>query len=210
MDNKQYLEQISSEARPLKSSKKLFGLNISPKMLKIIIGALIATIAIFIFGSIISSNNNNNTERDYLDQIYLRTDNLMGVIDDYNKLVKSSELRSMGTSLNAVLAEINYRVTTYLKEELGLSSVGKPEKETILTEETELTEELEQNLENGRLNGILDRTYAREFTYQIGMLIVLEMETSSHTKNEDLKSYLESSEVNLDKLYDQFNSFSAN
>lgn len=208
MDNKAYLEQISSEARPLKPTKSLFGFNISPKMLKIIIGIVVATVIIMIFGGILSSLGNKNSERDYLDKIYIRTDNLMVSISNYNNLVKSSELRSMGNSLNAVLVQTNYEVLNYLKENYELTNY-KPEKEQTLTDENTYIEELNQSLENGRLNGILDRTYAREFTYEIGMLLSLESEAIANTKNENLKSILNSSHTNLEQLYPQFNNFTS-
>ena len=70
-------------------------------------------------------------------------------------------------------------------------------------------EEMTATLENGRLNAILDRVYAREFAYQIAMLIALEQETYSKTKKENLRSVLTSSMNNLDSLHTQFDDFEA-
>lgn len=206
MDNKTYLEQISSEARPIRSTKGLFGLNIPPKFLKIIIGAIVAAIIIIIVGSILSSINNKNSERSYLDKIYIRTDNLISTISSYSNRIKSSELRSMSNSLNAILVQTNYDILSYLQTNYELSNF-EPEEEQTLTDENAYIEILNQSLENGRLNGILDRTYSREFTYEIGMLLSLESEAMTKAKNENLKSILSSSHESLEQLYPQFNNF---
>ena len=208
MDNKAYLEQISSEARTTKASKMPFGLNISPKLLKLLIGGFIAAILIIIIGAIAGSGG--SSERDYLDKIFLRTANLSSSISDYNKRVKSSELRSMGNSLNAVLTETNYSVGNILKNDFGVSSPNKPANEKTETEETEWIDGLNQDLENGRLNGVLDRVYSRDLAYEIGILISLESETVAKSKNDTVKTSLTSSMDNLSKLYDQFNDFEAN
>ena len=209
MNNKEYLEQISSQTRPTKAPGALFGLSLNAKTIKILIGLAIAALVIIIIGSILSASGPKNTEQDYLSQIYLRTDNLTKSIEKYNKYVKSSELRSMGNSLSAVLTETNYNVTTYLREVLEVKSPGQPEKEKIVTDETAHAEELDKALEDGRLSGTMDRVYAREFAYEIGMLSALESEAIARTKNDTLKNELTTSSNNLGTLYDQFNNFSA-
>ncbi len=211
MNNKEYLEQISSEIRKTKAPKKtIFGLDIPPKLLYILIGAIIASVLIIIIGSIAGSGRNNNSERDLVDRIYLRSNSLSTTISNFNKLIKSSELRSMGTSLNAVLTETGYTLSTILTNDFDSSNPDKPAKESIATEEEERRTILEGDLETGRLKGQLDRVYASDFAYEIAMLISLESEASAKTNKENLKSALATSTSNLEKLHDQFDSFGSN
>lgn len=210
MNNKDYLEQIAKDTRTGKPKKEGFlGTiqNLPSTTKKLIIGGIAAVFVVMIFGMILSGGDKNK-ERDYVDMINLRTTSMMKGIQDYNKLVKSSELRSMGNSLNAVLTETNYAVSTSLKEDFEVKN-GKPNKEKTQTDEDALAEELYTTLENGRLNAILDRVYAREYAYQIAMLIALEQETYVKTNKENLKALLTTSMDNLDRLHEQFDNFEA-
>ena len=134
MNNKEYLEQISTQTRQAKkpATKSFFGLDISPKLLAFIIGGVVAAILIIIIGSIAGSGS-NNSERDLTDRIYQRANNLSTVISDFSKRIKSSELRSMSTSLNAVLTETTYSLTTILENDFGSDNADKPAKEEIAT-----------------------------------------------------------------------------
>lgn len=209
MNNKDYLEKIAKDTRTGKPQKKGFlgKFDISPTMIKIAIGGVILVIVMMIIGAIIGGGDKNK-ERDYVDKIILRTDTMISEIGDYNKLVKSSTLRSMGTSLNAVLTETNYAVSTVLKQDFGVNN-AKPEKEKTATDEASIREEMTTTLENGRLNGILDRVYAREMAYQIAMLMSLEQEAYGKTKKSSLKEAIDKSMSNLKPLQEQFDSFQA-
>ncbi len=211
MNNKDYLEKIAKDTRTGKPQKKGFlgAITTLPATTKkLIIGGAIAVVVVMIIGLILGSGGDKNQERDLVDKISLRTESIMDGIDDYNKLVKSSELRSMGNSLKAVLQETNYAINTILKETFEAKN-AKPAKEKTETDEGAITEEMMATLENGRLNGILDRVYTREMTYQIAMLISLEQETYNKTKKDILKEALTSSMSNLDKLHEQFDNYMA-
>lgn len=212
MNNKEYLEQIAIDTKRAKSSsstKRLFGIDVSPKLFFFLIGAVIASVLIIIIGSIAGSSG-KESERDLVDRIYLRSNNLSSVITNYNKRIKSSELRSMGTSLNAVLTETSYSVSTVLQNDFGVSSPSTSVNESIATEETNRSGILSDDLETGRLKGQLDRVYASDFAYEIAMLLSLESEASAKTDKESLKSALATSTSNLEKLYEQFNNFESN
>ena len=212
MNNKDYLEKIAADTRTGKPKAKGFlGTisNLSPTTKKLLIGGAIAVFVIMIFGMIVSGGGDKNKEIDLVEKINLRTENMMKDISEYNKLVKSSALRSLGNSLNAVLTETNYAVNTSLKEEFGVKSTNKTTKEKTQTDEDAIMEEMTETLENGRLNAILDRVYAREFAYQIAMLMALEQETYNKTKKEILRDGLTSSMKNLESLQTQFDDFEA-
>ncbi len=211
MDNKQYLDTIAKDTRSASSPKKsLFGLDSikSPLAKKILLGAGVAIILIMIIGIIVGIiNGSGNKEQEYTNKIYLRSSLFVKETPAYTKLVKSSKLRSMGTSLISVLNETQYSLITILKDDFGIKNPEKPENEKILEEENNIMAEYLSNLENAHLNGLLDRTYLRELTFQIGTLISLEHEALSVAKNSRLESALNTSIENLNQLYEQFQDY---
>lgn len=212
MNNKDYLDKIASEARPLTASAPGFlgsALHLSMKQLKII-GIAIAAIFLALIIAMIANSGNKNTERDYVDTAYLRTKDLSKVIDDYRTKIRSSELRSMAMSLKSVLLETNYALSSTLTNNFGAKNPDTPEKESTATDETAIIGELTASLEEARLNALLDRVFAREYTYQISLLISLETDIINRTKIDLLKSSLTSSRSNLETLHEQFDNFSAN
>jgi hypothetical protein len=212
MNNKDYLEQISSEARPLtKKAPGFFGdkLNLSMTQLKLIGGILISITLVFFIG-IIATSGNKNGERDYVDQAYLRTTDLSEVIDDYRTEIRSSSLRSMAMSLKSVLLETNYILSSTLTNDFGVEDPDEPAKQSTIENEEALVSELRDTLEAARLNAVLDRVFAREFTYQISLLISLETDVLNRTKKEPFKTNLTSSRTNLETLHTQFDDFVAN
>lgn len=212
MNNKDYLDKIASETRPLTpKAPGFFGskLNLSMKQL-IIIGIVAIVITIVLFIAMIASSGNKNSERDYVDQAYLRTNDLSTIIEDYRTKLRSSELRSMAMSLKSVLSETNYNLASSLTTDFGAKSADKPNKESTTINEEALIGELSDELENARLNAVLDRVFAREFTYQISLLISLETDIITRTKKEPLKTNLMSSRTNLETLHEQFDNFNAN
>lgn len=212
MNNKDYLNQIASEARPLvKKAPGFFGntLNLSMKQLKIIGGIIIAMVIILFIGMIATSGN-KNSERDYVDEAYLRTNDLSSVIDSYRTEIRSSELRSISMSLKSVLSETSYILANALTNDFEVKEISKPAKESTAERESAIIGELVDNLEVARLNALLDRVFAREFTYQISLLISLETDILSRTKKEPFKSNLTSAKANLEAIHAQFDNFVAN
>ena len=214
MDNKQYLESIAKDTRAAGTPKKgLFGLdlNIPPVAKKLLVGVGIALVLIIIVAMIVSIlGGTGDKERDYVDKVYLRTSHLAKEIPAYNKQVKSSQLRSMGTSLVSVLNETEYSIANVLKNDFAAEKIDESENTKINESENNAMAELLTNLDNAQLNGLLDRVYHREITYQIGTLLSMEHEAYTSTKISGLKSALETSMNNLNQLYEQFQSFTSN
>ena len=69
--------------------------------------------------------------------------------------------------------------------------------------------ELTKKLEDARLNAVFDRTYAREMTYQLATVDSLMNQVYKSTKSTSLKTFLESSNSNLQSLKKQFSEFNA-
>ena len=197
MDNISYLKSIS--AKPQKTTSPLF----SKKFLIPLIAVAVISILIIIFGSLSGSTPKN---LDTTVRLNNRTTNLIKTLSTYNKSLKSSELRAMGASLSSVLQNTTAPLADSVKNDFG--KVSKDTTDKIAAEETEYITNVNNTLEDARLNAILDRTYAREMAYQAAMLRSLQQECVSSTKNDTLKSSLESSIDSLDNLYNQLSKFS--
>lgn len=196
-----YLDKIAESNRPAKASTGPF-----PFPPKVMIGlgiAIFAIILIMILGSALGGDK--NSEQTLVEKLNLRSENVGKTIDTYNKSIKSSELRSMGSSLRAVLTELNSKTSTFLTEDFG--SKGNASKK-LTEEETAYVEELNTTLETAKLNGLLDRAFVREMTLQIGLFMSIESECTSRTKKSDLKDFLTTSYSNLESLYEEFSNYS--
>ena len=196
MNNADYLNQISATNRSTKASAG--GLNIkNPKILIAGLAAAfiiaIAMILSSVFGSV------GNKERDLVDQISFRTTYLMESVKKYNNLVKDSTLRSMGTSLNAILLEVDQETTATLKNDFNADKKKPRDSKTEPNEKAHI-EKLNETLEKARLNGLLDRYYSREISYEISLLVSLMSECVSRTKKPQLTENLNQSITNLSSI----------
>ncbi len=196
-----YLQSIS--AKPKKSGP-LGGNLFSKKFLIPLIAVAIISILIIIVGSISGSKPKN---LDITVRLSDRTANLTKTVDKYTPLLKSSELRGMGSSFSSILKTTSVPLTNSVKNDFAKAS--KTTLDDIAAEETEYITNVNNTLENARLNAILDRTFAREIAYQIAMLRTLQQDCINNTKNDTLKSSLESSVDSLNNLYEQFMNYSS-
>lgn len=203
MNDIEYLSQIAKDNRAPKA-KTAGKFPIEPKWLKIIGIGILGVILIVILGGIISGISKG--ERDIIDRIYARTQNLNASISEYGDMVKSSELRSMGNSLSTVLLETGSKVAGLLTSEYGADGTD-PQRPEITEEEAQHIAEVNADLNYGRLNGLLDRYFAREMTREIGLLKALESEATEKTKSDTVKDVMVNSWNNLNKLETQFTEY---
>ena len=161
MDNMAYLDQIAAKPK----SEKSFPFK------NFLIGAGIALIAIIVFVIFVNILSGvTGKEKSLLYQTHVRSNNLITVLNDYTKHVKSSELRSLGTTLSTVLTETNKDLVAILTEKYDYEDTDLA-KLPINEEETAHLTSLNNSLEEARINGLLDRTYSRDFALQIALLL---------------------------------------
>lgn len=202
MNDIEYLNTIAKDNRAEVAPAKDHILD--PKWIKIIIGAVAAVIVMMIIGGILSGLGNG--ERDLLDKIYARTNNLNTSVNNYSDSLKSSDLRSMASSLSTVLRETNAKVGAILTSDYGDTT---PKDESIASEETDHIVAVDSALNYGKVNGLLDRYFAREMSREIVLLQSLESEALEKLDGDAIKSALSSSWNNLEKLKPQFEDFQA-
>lgn len=190
MNNLEYLNQISQETRPT-SAKKSNSLSL---IIKIAVGGIAAFLFIMCVGLVLNAGKSSPT--DLTKQLYIRTANLNTTLTTYNKSLKSSQLRAIGTSLNGVLTGASASLSNYLLPEGGeKGDLNPPEK--LLATETTTDEELNTSLNNAKLNGILDRVYANQIQLQVSLLISFIAQLEPRTKDEALLDIITQYQSNL-------------
>ena len=122
MDNKTYLDQIAVKGNNYQKNSLL-----SPNIIKLIIGAVIALIAIIIVAAVL--NANNNKPKTLARSLYIRTSMLSsetGPLNTYGRKIKNSELRNYNSQIKSALNQAsttlspileNMKVSTEIDEE---------------------------------------------------------------------------------------------
>ena len=198
MDNQAYLNQISASNRP-ETTSKLSGL-FKNNIFKISIITVGLFILIFIIGQILSGLK-GDTKQDFFD-FKVRLDNTSKTIKNYQGLVKSSRLRSYSASLATIISSTtkatdDYASKTYPKVKItGTEAV------------TKAAEELENDLHDAKINGFLDRVYARKLAYEISVIMAEESKLIKSIKDTEYQKALQSSYDSLSVIKDSFASFS--
>lgn len=200
MNDIDYLSQIAKDNRAVQNSSSKEHI-LDPKWIKLIIGAVVAVVLMMIIGGILG--NMGNGQRDSLDRIYARAKNLNGIVGEYNRKIKSSELRAMGNSLSTVLSETDKKVSELLSSEYDTKEANKE----ITTAEDEHIAAVKASLEYGRMNGFLDRYFVREMSREIVLLMSLETEAIDRTSSSAVKEALVNSWNNLSRLASQFENY---
>lgn len=187
-----YLDSISSASSG--SSKKVndkvfFGVII----VGVLIAAMVATFALMGGGS----NNTSDLER-----VGVRLNALQTVVNSSSQTTVSSKLRATNTSLSLVLTSANQDAN---KQLVAAGLDPKKLNPKIIAEES--TGELSTRLEDARLNGVFDRTYAREMSYQLETLLVLIRQAESKAKDDTTKDFLATTHSAVQPFQAQFSSF---
>ena len=200
MDKQEYLNKISATSAPAKKPSTLT----SSVFFKVGIFGIAAIILVAIFGALLSSVQGREKTR--ATALKLHLDNLSETISDYQPSVKSSTLRSHSASLSSIISNTNRDLTGFVTEKYNFKA--KNVSKNLLADETALSDALNNELFEAKINGLLDRVYARKMAYEISYLTAHESELIKSTKNSALKDFLTTSHNSLSNLYDKFNDFS--
>jgi hypothetical protein len=157
--------------------------------------AVIALIFILLGGS-------SNTQK--IQTLAARLQTLQTIVDESQRTIKSSSLRTTSSNLSIYLTSANRDIVGPLQT-YSLSK-EKLDKNIIAAEDGA---ELKKALEDARLNAVFDRTYAREMSYQLATVTSLMQEIYNSTNSTSLKSYLETTEANLTPIKKQLADFNA-
>lgn len=210
MDNFEYLNQIAQSTKPQPKPSRLRSMLSGSSIMKFLACGLV--IFVLLLGlSIISSNTSKKT-RELREQIVTRATNLNATLQTYGPRLKSSQLRSINSSLSSALSDGLTQMENYNKskesEQKKKKSKKKDKKEQKAAEEEEqIKNELDTSLQNARLNGLLDRVYANQINLQVSRLTSIISQLNTRTHDEALKSILEQFYSNLNVIHANFENF---
>lgn len=189
-----YLNEIST-AQP---EKKKFGL-----LPFILLAGLIVSI---LLASIMMIQSTSSTDKSTLQAIYLRMGNIEKITKEYNKKLRSSNLRKTNTNLQIFIVDSLGDVKTSFTAAGALGGKeGIPA--SISSKEAKHIEELKETFYEAQLNLNLDRAYARAMSFEVTYLRTL-MRKAYKTASPAIKTALESSDENLAEIIKDFDNYS--
>lgn len=187
-----YLNQIAVQPKKQLPNKKL-----------LILGGLgLVVVIVVIISLILSAFASHTTE--YMQRLTARLNTTQIIASSAQTNIKSSELRSLNSNLQLYLTNTVRDIDTQLKNEnIDPTNLNK----NIVT--SEAATDMINRLEDGRLNAVYDRTYAREMAYQLESIIALFDQVESSTGKQSLKGFLDSARSNLQPTQAAFSDFNA-
>ncbi|MBQ8996810.1 hypothetical protein IJ095_02170 [Candidatus Saccharibacteria bacterium] len=201
MNDMAYLQQISAGTNPSPASSSLFSGRAFRLLGIFAAAALVIILALALLSAATPKESSLDVE---LSRINLRASSLNELISSYNSSVKSSSLRASGASLSVLLTELASSSSSSLETLYGISASDL----SLSSDDAALLDKSSSALESARLNGILDRAYASELSYQISHLLILEELALSKSSNSAVSDYLSSSYSSLTTLQSSFSNFS--
>lgn len=165
---------------------------------------IIAFILIAIVGAMLGGGK--GSDKDLNIALMLHIENTNGLIQTYQPNVKSSDLRSISASLSSVLSDTDSKLTNYISEKYQIDSDDI--EKTVTEEATAKRDELDAELFNAKINGILDRIYTHEMAYEVSLIMSEEAKIINKTSDAVLEEFLTTSYESLNILYNKFETFS--
>lgn len=202
MDSLEYLNQISKSNRPVKKSP---GDVSKSTIIKVAIGGIVLFFALIAFGSLMGNLNSkvSNTTK----QLYARTNQINSTLKSYNKSLKSSRLRAIGSSLQTVLTGASNQLKEYYSNK-GTKSEKLKLQGDLAKKEDQLISNLNTSLEKAKLNGVLDRTYDNQINLQVSLLLSLTSQVKTRTKDKKLLAIVEPLHSSLQTIHENLESYS--
>jgi hypothetical protein len=204
MDGQEYLDRISAknQPQPKRFQRTIFGARF------FWVGAIgiVAFIIIAILGAVLRGAGGKGKDKCF--ELLAHLGYTSEIVSEYQPSVKSSDLRSSSASFYGVLSNTNAELTNYITEKYKTKDATKAISKKISDQAQLEKNDLDEELFEAKINGILDRVYANKITYEISMLMTQEDDLYNTTKDESLKAVLTKSYDSLKNLYDKFDGFS--
>jgi hypothetical protein len=203
MDNAAYLKQIAAQPNPKDNHDHRL---LSPAMIKVLITGAAALVLVIILGIIINSSSGKITT--LYESFYLRLQNLSannGPVAIYAKDVRSSELRALAGTLRSSLYA-NYQNFSGILGDINIDP--KKISETTSSSEADILSEYTSTLQNARLNGLLDRTFANSTTLQISYLIAIGSNILERNPPDQVQTIVNQAVTDLEILHTRFANYS--
>ena len=207
MDNLEYLNKISQSNRPVKRSIR----QSNPKtslIIKLSVAGVVLFFLLMALGSLLG--NLGTKSKELTKQVYVRTTNLNSVITTYNRSLKSSRLRAIGSSLTSVLTNASNQLSAYLAGDGKDKNALVPSDTKVTESEAAVIQELNNSLNNAKLNGVLDRYYDNQIGLQVSLLMAQVSELLARTKDPDLTAILTNFHSSLETIHQSIEAYASN
>lgn len=201
MDNKAYLDQIAVKGK-VKS-----GPIFTPMLIKIIAAGVVALITIIIVGAVISGSNSKVTQS--FERAYLRITTLAdeeSPLKTYVEKIKDSDLRAFALTLLSSLKTTNVSLSG-ISNNIGIKpdSISK----TVQSEEDANSSALAGALEDAVLTGNIDEVYGAKAYHQVTLLLAIEAEARTKTKNQQFADLLDQSTNDLTAIQENLKKYNS-
>lgn len=137
-----------------------------------------------------------------LQTLAARLETLQKVADKAQPNIKSNQLRGTNSSLNLFLANANRDI----EEPLGNNGIDIAKLDKAIVAREDGTE-LNETLEDARLNAVYDRTYAREMSYHLSTILLLMDDIEQSTNSKSLDEFITTTKANLEPVKEQMSDF---
>lgn len=205
MNNLEYLNHIAQSNRPLQPAPKQSKVN-GALILKILVCGLVATA--IIIGASILLNSNSRRATDLTKQLYMRMSAVNASISNYNRRLKSSQLRSISYSLSGTLTGTSTQLGNYLKETYPNDKSPLVPSSSLATTESAMLGGVDAVLDRARLNGTLDRAYATQMQLLVSLMMTLTSEILAIDDDAALIEILTPFYSNLNIIEQSFENYS--
>lgn len=207
MDNLEYLNKISQSNRPVKRNMRQSNAKTS-LIIKLSAAGVVLFFLLMALGSLLG--NLGTKSKELTKQIYVRTTNLNSVVTTYNRNLKSSRLRAIGSSLTSVLTNASNQLSTYLIGNGKDKNALVPSDTKASEAEATLIQELNNSLNNAKLNGVLDRYYDNQIGLQVSLLMAQVSELLARTKDPELTNILTNFHSSLETIHQSIEAYASN
>lgn len=207
MDNLEYLNKISQSNRPVKRTMR----QGNPKtglIIKLSTAGVVLFFLLMALGSMLG--NLGAKSKELTKQVYIRTTNLNSVVTTYNRNLKSSRLRAIGSSLTSVLTNASNQLSAYLVGNGKDKNALVPSDTKVTESEAILIQELNDSLNNAKLNGVLDRYYDNQVGLQVSLLMAQVSELLARTKDLELTTILTNFHSSLETIHQSIEAYASN
>lgn len=187
-----YLNQIAPQPQKARLPDKKFLFLIGGGVLFIMIIGFFAL------------SSGGTTPKQEMETLAARMTTLQTISNKAQINIKSGSLRGTNSNLTIFLSNANHDMVAPLKT----NGVDTTRIDPAITK-AENGEALSAKLEDARLNAVFDRTYAREMSYQLETVEALMKSIYAKTTSKSLKTFLESTNTNLQSIKQQLYDFNA-
>jgi lipopolysaccharide export LptBFGC system permease protein LptF len=168
----------------------------------VVIGILL--VLALVVGFLMFISGGSNSPKATTQTLAARLQAIQEVSDTSQATIKSSQLRSINSTLKVILTNANRDIATPLAAS-GID-IEKLDKKIVAKEKAD---PITADLEDARLNAVFDDTYAREMSFKLTTITILMDQINNKTKSVSMKSYLLKTKADLQPIKQQLDEFNS-